>query len=254
VSTTSKPKVKSKTKRVKTATVRLRLVVDRSGSMRPQRRQVVDGINQFMTELQQADGDPVVVAVDAFSWGWEGAQFDTLVDDLPLESWTPITEEHYVPAGGTPLNDAVARAVTSTEASMDEDDRALVVIFTDGQENKSKMSTSDLRELLQAYDANPNWEFIYLGANVDSFGESANIGLRSSKATNWSGTAQGTSNTMRSTSKLAGAYRSGGEVYAAASASMGDLVPDDMTAYAEYDSKIDEAIKAAKAKTEETES
>ncbi|MDQ3759168.1 MAG: VWA domain-containing protein [Actinomycetota bacterium] len=95
---------------------------------------------------------------------------------MPLEEVTPITAADYCPRGMTPLNDAVAKTVRRLEKRVGEGDRAIVVVLTDGYENCSRMTSSRLRKLIIAKERE-GWEFIYLGANQDSWAESQKVAM-----------------------------------------------------------------------------
>src|SRR4051812_17975882 len=106
-------------KKAKQPTVYLTVTLDESGSMRGRERSVVDGINEFIAALKQADGDPVVVSIYAFDSDRPNQpNVRTWVYAVPLEEVPEISQEQYQPWGGTPLNDAIARAVSQTAEQM----------------------------------------------------------------------------------------------------------------------------------------
>ena len=54
-----------------------------------------------------------------------------------------------------------------------KNNKVLFVITTDGQENNSVEYNKDqVKSLIEKHS---NWEFIYIGANVDSYAEASNF-------------------------------------------------------------------------------
>ena len=55
----------------------------------------------------------------------------------------------------------------------------MMVIITDGQENASReYSAYTVQQLIQGHEKNENWQFIYLGADLSSFADADNLGIR----------------------------------------------------------------------------
>src|SRR5688500_9013338 len=113
-------------------------VLDRSGSMATIAEDVVGGFNTFLAD-QQADGNDAVMTLVQFD---SQDPFEVLADAVPVAEMVPLTAATFVPRGGTPLFDALSRAithVTARQATLAELDvpleDILVVAFTDGQEN-----------------------------------------------------------------------------------------------------------------------
>lgn len=70
-----------------------------------------------------------------------------------------------------------------------EDERPGQVIFvitTDGLENASREFTYEkIKELIRHQKEKYNWEFIFLGANIDAAKEASNIGISENDAYNF---------------------------------------------------------------------
>ena len=100
------------------------------------------------------------------------------VDDL-------TTNEYYV-RGSTALLDAIGKTITSLEQKIDN--KTLFVITTDGMENSSvEFSKAQISNMIN----NLNWEFIYVGADIDSYSEASQIGFRKSRVANYEKSARG---------------------------------------------------------------
>ncbi len=84
--------------------------------------------------------------------------------------------------------DAIGRTITKIENALhhtSEDERAekvFVVIITDGYENASREFTYPMIKELIESKKGKNWEFIFLGANIDVAEESMRIGIARDRA------------------------------------------------------------------------
>lgn len=211
------------------AKVHIRKVVDASGSMLGRESSVVDGSNEFDAKLQGTDTeDEVLVSLGFFDRHGADPTVRWVYDGVPLSEVGEISRDQYVPRGTTPLNDAVADATHLVLDAMEEGDRGLVVVTTDGHENAStEYTTERLRDLVQKAESQ-GVEFIYLGANVDSFDESRSRGITTSAS--WSGTARGAHNASLRSATLASSYVADRGSYGAVrglAATMGSIPDDD---------------------------
>ena len=86
--------------------------------------------------------------------------------------------------------DDVAGHTLVAASSLDKeiDNKVLFVIMTDGMENSSiEFSKSQISNMIN----NHNWEFIFIGADIDSYSEAGNIGIRKSRTANYRKSKQG---------------------------------------------------------------
>lgn len=151
------------------------LIVDRSGSMSDCQSDAQGGINTFIKEQRQAEGDATLTLV----------QFDTEYDFLhrgsPIQD---VPEFQLVPRGMTALLDAVGRGINEAGERLDkltEEDKPGCVVFvivTDGHENSSKEFTRDkVRELIERQKSQYNWQFTFLGVDQRAFAEAVAMGI-----------------------------------------------------------------------------
>ncbi len=158
------------------------LIIDESGSMGPLREATIDGVNQVLNTIRQAQHDlaesqkhyVTIVTFDSFT----GSNVSTLVDNVPIAQVGKF--DQYSPGGGTPLYDAVGYSLTRLEQQLKGKDlaTAVVTIVTDGMENSSREYTLDkVRELIARLTAQ-GWTFSYMGAchNVEATSRSLGIG------------------------------------------------------------------------------
>jgi hypothetical protein len=154
----------------------LTLVVDRSGSMSNIAVESSQGINNLIKEQAAAPGEITVSLYD----------FDTnyrRVFGPVAASEAPGYEMH--PGGLTALLDACGRAINETGTwlrSLKESERPSKVLFcivTDGGENASReFNLPQVKELITQQTDQWSWDFLFLGANIDAFGEAGNLGIR----------------------------------------------------------------------------
>ena len=142
-------------------------VVDRSGSMGVNNVHIemTNALNEFFADQAKGDGKVLVDYV----------QFDDTYE--VVFSDTPIADAKAViePRSMTALLDAIGKSVTDLGtkfAAMSEDERpgqVLVVVVTDGHENSSREFTSEqIKELVKNQTDKWNWNFTFLGANMDA--------------------------------------------------------------------------------------
>jgi hypothetical protein len=157
------------------------IVLDRSGSMASVRSDVEGGFTRFLEDQRALPGECTLSLT----------QFDSeAIEDVytarPIRE-APVMELH--PRGMTPLLDAVGRTLTRTRERLaalperDRPERVLFLIITDGQENASReFSKAQVRELIERQRQVYQWDFIYLGANVDAFAEAGGLGIGAAQA------------------------------------------------------------------------
>ena len=109
--------------------------------------------------------------------------FDTVVehwitDQAASEMKVKTTLAKWQPRGGTALYDAVGETVKALAEKVGKDDKAIVTVMTDGQENSSvKWDRKKLNKLVNRLTKQGNWTFVYMGANVDAWDESGKLGF-----------------------------------------------------------------------------
>ena len=165
------------------------IVLDKSGSMDPLREPVVEAYNEFCKELK-SEGDHVSVSLTSF---------DTEINHIyvaePLRKVRPLHYSEFEPDGMTALYDAIAQAALETDRRLSEegraDERVLLAVITDGQENSSSdYDASTLAKLVKRFEDRGNWTFVYLGAAHASLEDArmtaAAFGLKRGNAMRWS--------------------------------------------------------------------
>ena len=139
-------------------------LLDRSGSMESCRNDTIDGFNTFIDSQKQFGGTMTLCLFDD--------QFETVYEKVPIEDVPVLTEDTFVPRGGTALLDAMGQVL-----KMKLSDDAMVIILTDGDENSSLTYTS--AHVNDLVNLKP-WKFVYLGANQDAVLAATNLGIKTS--------------------------------------------------------------------------
>lgn len=182
------------------------LVIDGSGSMSGQRKEVVDGVNDFISE-QQADvkgsNDDVRFTLTTFD-----EKVMQVYDGEDISLVRPVTVRDTFIGGGTALYDALGRTLTNAEDAAA--DRNIVVIYTDGETWADREFDKDkIKDLIDRLEATGDWQFIFLGAEFNEFAEAAdNVGIAAGMTVNTSKTRGGMAATWGAVSQTTNYYKS----------------------------------------------
>ena len=165
-------------------TALITFILDESGSMSDIRHATREGFNAYRQE-QIAHGGETWWTLTTFN-----QDVQTRFSALPGRRVPPLGRE-YSPHGCTALYDAIGASIVKTRAHLSElgGERPadiIVVILTDGMENASQEWTrAQVFELITEAE-NAGWQFIFLGANQDSWEVSQNLGIRRGAVVDWS--------------------------------------------------------------------
>lgn len=192
------------------------VLLDCSGSMNHLATDTIGSFNTFVKEQKAFPGEV------AFTLCRFNTQSDVVHDFKKLASVPDLTTEDYCPSGSTALLDAMGEAIESVGSKLSalpEEERpskVLFLIITDGQENASRhFSATKIKEMVKHQEDVYSWNFVFMGANIDSLKEGTNIGLRGVNTMNYIPSAAGTKKLYSTMSKSTQTYRSsniGGKV------------------------------------------
>jgi len=166
-------------------------LLDRSGSMGGLEEDTIGGFNSFIKSQNELEGETVVTAVlfdDKYEILWNGINTKK----------ARLTSKEYYVRGSTALLDAVGKTILDVGCRLSKTvehkkpGKVIFVITTDGQENSSTEFTYEkVSELIRHQKNKYNWEFIFMGANIDASREAANIGISEENAFQYKASKEG---------------------------------------------------------------
>lgn len=144
------------------APVLVTMVLDRSGSMDVCRSETIEAFNSYVEQLRKDAGD-TFVTLRQFD-----DQHDVLYRAVAVKDVPTLTHADYVPRASTALNDAIALAISdASTAEVPEGTKRLVVVITDGHENRSyEHSPASIKRLVSEHERD-GWTFVFLQGNLD---------------------------------------------------------------------------------------
>ena len=146
--------------------VHIMCILDRSGSMMSMASEVINSFNEFLKE-QKAEKGKAFLTLVLFD-----DKYEVVYDRINLKKADPIDASIYFARGMTAMNDAIGKTIM---ANTDKD--AMVLIQTDGMENAShEYKNADIKRLVKEKE-DIGWEFVFLGANIDTMQEGHSRGI-----------------------------------------------------------------------------
>jgi uncharacterized protein YegL len=186
-------------------------ILDNSGSMAKLTNDTIGGHNAFINDQKTIAGDAILTTV-LFN-----TNYTVLHDRLNIKKIKPITEKEYRAGGGTALLDAIGKTINDVGLKLhntpeeERPSKVIVFIITDGEENSSKEFTHEkIKEMVVLQKNTYNWEFLFMGANIDSFSVAETIGINHDRAFNHN--AKYVTNAQRAMNVAVGNYRRNGNV------------------------------------------
>ena len=168
-------------------------ILDRSGSMSSLAEDTIGGYNGLLEKQSKEPGEAMVTTV-LFD-----DRYEVLHDHADIKKIRPITSKEYYARGMTALLDAIGKTISSVSNrhKVVPDDQipahTMVVIMTDGYENASREYTVDaVKELIERQKKEANWEFLFLGANIDAVGCAGDFGITPDRAVTYEADSVGT--------------------------------------------------------------
>ena len=168
-------------------------ILDRSGSMGGLESDTIGGYNSMLEKQKKEPGEAIITTV-LFD-----DKYELLHDRINLRGVAPITDDEYFVRGSTALLDAIGTTVNKiakVQKNTAEEERAehvLFVITTDGMENASReFDYPRVAKMIEKQKKEHNWEFIFLGANIDAIETAQRFGIGADRAVNYHADSEGT--------------------------------------------------------------
>ena len=168
-------------------------ILDRSGSMSGLEADTIGGFNSMIEKQKKAEGEALVSTVlfDNVS--------EVIHDRVNIRDIQPMTDRDYTVRGCTALLDAIGGAIHHIgnihkyARAEDVPEHTLFIITTDGMENASRFYSSDrVKQMIEWQKAKYDWEFLFLGANIDAVETARRFGIGADRAVNYHSDGAGT--------------------------------------------------------------
>ena len=168
-------------------------ILDRSGSMSGLEEDTIGGYNSMLKKQEKEEGEAIITTV-LFDH-----EYEIVHDRTNIKEIKALTEEEYFVRGSTALLDAVGitinkiiNAIKNTKKEH-QANKVMFVIITDGMENSSReYDYETIKLLIEKQKEKYNWEFVFLGANIDAISTAAKFGIDEDRAANYNADSEGT--------------------------------------------------------------
>lgn len=175
------------------------IILDESGSMESIKRAAINGMNETVQSIRDAqkkhEDQEHIVSLVSFN----SSEIKGIYDCVPVAEVEELTDKEYVPDCCTPLYDAMGLSLNHLRAKVNDEDKVLVTIITDGEENSSTEYNSAAIKALVDSLKEKGWVFAYIGANQDVLKVAQTISV--TNVMNFSSTDFGTSSAIASLRK-----------------------------------------------------
>lgn len=140
-------------------------ILDRSGSMHGTEKDTIGGYNSYINDFKKKNARITTILFDD--------KYEMLTKRQDVKEVPILTEKEYYVKGSTALLDAIGKTINYMDSEKAE--KVIFIITTDGYENASKeFNKAQIKEMIEGHS---NWEFMYIGADVDSYSEGTSIGI-----------------------------------------------------------------------------
>ncbi len=206
----------------------INFVLDKSGSMESMRDATISGFNEFKNTQAAEEGEAF------FTLTLFDTEFTTVCNAVPIREVLDLDHASYAPGGMTALYDAIGYTMRITDdfVAANRPDQVLFVIMTDGEENASREFTRErIFQMIQDRQNLAEYEFIYLGANQDSYHASQRMGMRAGRSVDYAASPEGSRVAMTRASHNVSAHRRHGmrqreDWFSAEAESLGAIAPE----------------------------
>ncbi len=181
------------------------VILDRSGSMSTIKDAMISGFAEFVAE-QRKIPDPCVVSLYQFD-----ATHKTVFEERALGE---VEALELIPGSTTALLDGMGISIArigqrlAAKRDVDRPGKVIVLVITDGLENASReFSREKIADMVKHQSEAYNWQFAFLGANMDSFAEAGSMGISASAVMDYAANPRDVNVMYRSASRGVSNYR-----------------------------------------------
>lgn len=177
---------------MKNKTLDVVFILDKSGSMSGSEENTITSFNEYL-EREKNNKFKTRITTLLFS-----DNYKYLYKSKDITKVDKLTNKEYYVEGCTALYDALGNAINYIDNQ--KTDKVMFIIITDGYENASK--EFDKNKIKALIDNHSNYEFIYIGADIDSFQTGNNIGIKNDNIANYKKDRKGISLLFKSIGNL----------------------------------------------------
>lgn len=188
------------------------MILDRSGSMSGLESDTIGGFNAMIKKQREEEGEAIVSTV-LFDHERKVIHDRIDIDDVPEMT----TKEYYV-GGSTALIDAIGCSIKHISnvhkyiRKEDVPEKTIFVISTDGYENSSHIySSKEVKDMI-AKKKKHGWDFIFLGADIDSVETAKHFGIDEDRTASYVHDSVGVGCMYDAVSYAVSGFRKGGRV------------------------------------------
>ncbi len=165
-------------------------ILDKSGSMSGSEENTISSFNEYLEREKKNKFDTRITTM-LFS-----DNYKYLYKRLSVDKVKQLTCDDYYVGGCTGLYDAIGNGINYMDNC--NTDKVMFIIITDGYENASReFNNKKIKKMIKAHS---KWEFIYIGADIDSYAAGDVIGIKNENIANFKKDKAGTSLLFKSIS------------------------------------------------------
>ena len=148
-------------------------LLDRSGSMGGIESDTIGGYNSYIENVRDKNVKVTTVLFDD--------KYEMITTRKDIKDVKKLTNKEYYVRGCTALMDAVGKTISFMDEQKAK--KVIFIITTDGLENASvEYKKKQIKKMIESHK---DWEFMYIGANIDSYCEGSSIGISSKNISNY---------------------------------------------------------------------
>ena len=162
------------------------MILDSSGSMYSVKESTIEGFNgQLQTIRESVEKHPDqkhIISLVVFGL------YDTPVEfkiwKKEISEAEDLTIDTYTPQNGTPLHDAIGKAINGLKNEIvddlkDDSTKVFVTIFTDGKESgcSEEFTGEDCKSIIEEVRETGQWEVALIGCDEGVFNKATSLGI-----------------------------------------------------------------------------
>lgn len=167
-------------------------ILDKSGSMSGSENNTISSFNEYL-EREKKNKFKTRITTVLFS-----DDYVYLHKGLDVSKVKRLTRKDYFVGGCTALYDAIGNSINYIDRC--DTDKVMFIIITDGYENASKEFNNEM--IHNMIKKHSKYEFIYIGADIDSYSTGSSIGISKSNISNYKKDKKGTGLLFKSISNF----------------------------------------------------